>query len=75
LNVPTTAQHAKNHYVLVSERVDDDVLTDGKAAQTRAQIVVAAASQVRIIGKKQESLCNRIDQTVRGLGAALTDAT
>jgi hypothetical protein len=52
LNVPTAAEHAKNQHVFVPQTMDDGVLAHRKTPQTEAQIVVAAAPNMGIIGKE-----------------------
>ena len=60
----------ENQHVLPFESVDDDVLAHGKATQARAQILIAAASDVRMTGQKVETRGNGIDEPVGNLDAA-----
>ena len=60
----------ENQHVLPFESVDDDVLAHGKATRARAQILIAAASDVRMTGQKVETRGNGIDEPVGNLDAA-----
>src|SRR5258708_23693689 len=60
----------KNKRVILFEAVDDDVLAHGKAPQARAQILIAAASDVRMTGQKVEARGNGIDKPVGNVDAA-----
>src|SRR5713101_3538711 len=60
----------ENQRDLFFDAVDDDVLAHGKATQARAQILLAAASDVRVAGEEIETLANRIDEPVGSLDAA-----
>src|SRR5258708_13388798 len=60
----------ENQRDLFFDAVDDDVLAHGKATQASAQILVAAASQVRVASEEIETLANRIDEPVGSLDAA-----
>src|SRR5260370_41681353 len=60
----------ENHRDLFFDAVDDDVLAHRKATQASAQILLAAASHVRVASEEIETLANRIDEPVGSLDAA-----
>src|SRR5260370_961296 len=60
----------ENHRDLFFDAVDDDVLAHRKATQASAQILLAAASDVRVASEEIETLANRIDEPVGSLDAA-----
>jgi len=60
----------ENQRVLPFQAVDDDILAHGKAPQASAQILIAAASDVRMTGQKVEARGNGIDEPVGNLDAA-----
>jgi hypothetical protein len=59
----------KNQHVHAINAVDDDILAYGKASQAGAQIV-AEATYVGMIAKKQETVGNGISQAISDLYAA-----
>ena len=48
--------HSKNEHVLVLSKVDDDILTNRKAPQANAKIIVAGASQVWMAPQQEKPL-------------------
>src|SRR5713101_3979161 len=60
----------ENQRDLFFDAVDDDVLAHGKDTQARAQILIAAASYVRVAGEEIETLAHGIDEPVGNLDAA-----
>src|SRR5713226_4760301 len=60
----------ENQRDLFFDAVENDVLAHGKATQASAQILVAAASHVRVASEEIETLANRIDEPVGSLDAA-----
>jgi len=70
LNVPAAAQDAKNQHIFVLKPVNNDVFAHRKAPQARAEISIPAAADIGIIGKKEESFCNGINQAVCNIDAA-----
>src|ERR1700683_3700342 len=59
----------KDQNVLLFDAIDDDVLAHNEATQARAQIVVAAASYMRMARKKIETFSDGIDEPVGNLDA------
>lgn len=54
----------QNKRVILFGAVDDDVLAHRKAPQASAQILITAASDVRVAGEEIETLANGIDEPV-----------
>jgi hypothetical protein len=64
-DVTVAGNDAGNQHVAIRlDAIEDDVAADGKAAQTRKQILVAAAAQMRMAGEQNEPFSERIDETV-----------
>jgi hypothetical protein len=53
--VAAAAYDVEDQHVVSFNAVDDDILAHGKTAQARAQVFIAAASDVRIGGKKKKT--------------------
>jgi len=70
LNVAATPYHMKDQDVLTFDAVDDDVLTHGKTAQPRSQLLVAPAAQTRVTGENEKALCDGINEAVGDFDAA-----
>lgn len=49
--------------------VEDDVLPDGKTADAGAEFVIAAAAEVGVFGKEEESVCDGVYEVVGDLDA------
>jgi hypothetical protein len=60
----------KNQNIPLFDAIDDDVLAHGETTQTRAQILIAGASYMRVAGKKIKPLGDGINQPVGYLDAA-----
>jgi hypothetical protein len=69
-NVTAGADHIKNQHVLTLNAIDDDILARKKTSQARAQILIAAASDVGITGKKGKPIGDGINHTVGNLEVA-----
>lgn len=54
----------QNKRIIFFDAVDDDILAHGKATQARAQVLITAASNVRVAGEEIETLANGIDEPV-----------
>ena len=52
------------------EATDDNVLTDGKTAQSRTQIRVAPPPNLWILPQEPETLCDGVNQTIGDFDAA-----
>ena len=70
LDISAAPEHLKNQHVVLFDAVDDDILAHGKTPQARAQILIAVASDVRVSGKKIETLGDGINEPVGNLDAA-----
>ncbi len=68
--IPAASHNVKNQNVLTPDPVDDDIFADRKASQAGAQILISAASHVRVAAKNEKTLSNGIDQAVCNLDAA-----
>jgi hypothetical protein len=59
-DVPAAAQHSKNHDTVAVYAVDDDVIADRKAPESRTQVVISGTPYVGMAGKKKEPIGNGV---------------
>lgn len=69
-NIAATMRHVQNQHVVVLNAVNDDVFAHRKSSQTRAQVLVAAASEIGVAGKKKKTFGDRINYAVGDLNVA-----
>jgi hypothetical protein len=56
-------RYMKNEHILAHDAIDDEVLTDGKTAQTGAE-VVADATNIRMVGNKEKAVSNEPNEAM-----------
>jgi hypothetical protein len=61
--------HAKGEHVAAIDQVDDDVLSDRKATQAYAKIVVARTSQIWVTSQQEKPLGEGVYEPVGDLDA------
>src|SRR5207302_10838273 len=69
LNVPGAAHDVYDRHVLGFDTIDDEVLAYCEASQAGTQILIAAASDVLVAGKKKKTRSDQINQPVCYLNA------
>lgn len=67
--VAATVDDAENQYVSSFNLVDDNVVADSKTAGTRAEILIAVSTEVRLTCEKREMTGDGTNQAVSNLGA------
>lgn len=60
----------KNQHVLVFHSVHDDIFSDGKAAVSRAEVVLARAPEIGKARQRHKTVGDGVDQPVGRLEAA-----
>ena len=54
--VTATVKHVKNDHVALLNAVNDDITCDRQTSQAGAQIVIAAAAQIRMSGEHKTAV-------------------
>jgi hypothetical protein len=62
-NVTAASENVEDHHLIVVDAVNDDLLSDGKTAETGPQ-VIAPASHVRMLGQQPQSIHDRVNEAV-----------
>jgi hypothetical protein len=70
LKVAAAMHDAKDKRVFVFEAVNDDVFAHGKAAVSRAEIILAGTSDIGKAGKREKTVRDSVDQPVGNFDAA-----
>jgi len=73
-DVTAPVYHMKNQHVLIFNAIDDDIFARGETSQAGTQILIAASSDVWVMGKKEKPLGDGIDHAVGNLGLPLSFA-
>ncbi len=70
LNISATSDNAKDHHFILFDAIADKVAADGKASETRAQILVPAAPHEWVLGEKKQALRDGVNEPVGTVYAA-----
>ena len=70
LELTAGVNDAQNKHVLVFDKIQNRIFANGKAPVAGAEIFLAGTSHIGKAGKREEAVCNGVDEAVGNLDAA-----